>query len=53
MPAIGEGGTVETFGGEMVMVDCAVSETVWILGRTRAGVLEEVGAEARPLGEKV
>lgn len=34
------------------MVDWPVGETVWILGRTRTGVLEEVGAEAKPLGEK-
>lgn len=35
------------------MVDWAIGEIVWILGRTRTGVLEDVGAEVKPLGEKV
>lgn len=52
-PATGRGGRVEAFGGRIVIVDWPVGETVWMLGRTRTGVLEEVpGAEVNPLGER-
>lgn len=36
----------------MVIVDWPVGETVWMLGRTRNRVFEEVGTELEPLGEK-
>lgn len=52
-PARGRGGSVEVFGGESVIVDWSVGDTVWIVGSVRSGVVDVAGVvEERPLGEK-